>query len=65
MHICEKKLFVLIAGKKTTLKRLSKSSGVSRTTIWKMLKGNVQPNVETIGKIAAALDVSPAEIIEK
>lgn len=65
MRVNTSYLFVLIAGQKLTLAQLSKSSGVSRTTIWKVLNGKVQPNTDTIGKIAAALEVSPADIIEK
>lgn len=65
MRINSSRLFVLTAGRKLTIEQLAKSSGVSRTTIWKVLNGKVKPNTDTIGKLAAALDVSPAEIIEK
>ncbi|WP_455788500.1 helix-turn-helix domain-containing protein [Acidaminococcus fermentans] len=43
--------------------QLAKRSGVSRNTINGILKGKKAVNIDTLGKIATALDISPLELI--
>ena len=64
MNIDSNKIFFLTAQKCMTIGELAKRSGVSRSTVWKIFRGKVNPNTETIGKVAAALEVAPSEIIE-
>lgn len=65
MNIDGNKVFFLTAKKCMTIGKLAKYSGVSRSTIWKIFKGKASPNTETIGKIAAALEVTPMEIVKE
>ena len=64
MHINIKKVSRLMGAKLMTQQALADAAGVSRVTInATLLKGSC--STRTAGKIAAALDVSPADIVEQ
>ncbi|MGO5592504.1 helix-turn-helix transcriptional regulator [Acidaminococcus fermentans] len=65
MKLNTEKLCVLMAQNKLTLSAMVEKAKISRSTMWQILNRKRKPNLETVGKIAAALDVSPADIIEK
>lgn len=65
MKLNAEKLRVLMAQNKLTLSAMVSKAKISRSTMWQILNRKRKPNTETVGKIAAALDVSPADIIEK
>ena len=46
-----------------TLRELEEESGVSYNTIWRLENGYRQARPSTIRKLAAALEVDPAELI--
>ena len=48
-----------------TLQALADASGVHRVTINRIELRNHQPALETLWKLAEALEVSPAELIER
>ena len=63
MEISAKKITYLMGANLMTQKALAQAAGVSRVTINStLLKGSCSP--VTAGKIAKALGVDPAEIIE-
>lgn len=64
MNVQVKKLIQAMALKKLNQNQLAKRSGVSRNTINGMLKGKKTTNIDTLGKIATALEISPLELIE-
>ena len=59
-----KMLKILIAKRQLTITELAKMAGISTDLICKVLAGNRKPNLSTIGKLAAALDVSPEELLK-
>lgn len=65
MKLNTEKLCVLMAQNKLTLSAMVEKAKIGRSTMWQILNRKRKPNLETVGKIAAALDVSPADIIEK
>lgn len=52
------KLYSLMAAKGLNVKKLADMSGVSRATLSFIVRGKRQPNIDTVGKLAKALDVS-------
>lgn len=50
-------------GQSLTIEQLSKRSGVSRAMISKIERGEATPTTSTLGKLAAALDVSISQMI--
>ncbi len=59
-----KMLKILIAKRQLTITELAKMAGISTDLICKVLAGKRKPNLSTIGKLAAALDVSPEELLK-
>ncbi|WP_288936052.1 helix-turn-helix domain-containing protein [uncultured Acidaminococcus sp.] len=64
MNVKVKTLIQAMALKKFNQNQLAKRSGVSRNTINGMLKGKKTTNIDTLGKIATALEISPLELID-
>lgn len=63
MKISARKILSMMGANLMTQERLAKAAGVSRTTVnTALLKGSC--STQTVGKIAKALGVDPAEIIE-
>ena len=63
MTICIRRVMSLMGANLMTQKSLAEISGVSRATINNaLLKGSC--STQTVGKIAKALGVDPADIIE-
>jgi len=50
--------------KKMTVKALVEQSGVARSNIERIETGNANPKVETLGKLAKALDVSVHDLFD-
>lgn len=50
--------------KKITVTELSKKSGLSRTTIYKLEEENSNPSLETIRKISSGLKEKPEKIFD-
>ena len=65
MNVDKKAFLLAMAKAMMNKKQLAEKSGVSRFTVNQILNHEQRPNTETIGKLAAALDLSPADIIEK
>lgn len=64
MKIDNQKLDMLMATQCLTSEKLSKVTGVSQVSIARFRKGTQQPRPATVGKIAKALNVPVADIIE-
>lgn len=63
MKISSRKIIALMGSALMTQEKLAKAAGVSRATVnTTLLKGSC--STQTAGKIAKALGVDPAEIIE-
>lgn len=62
MEIDKIKLQLLLAEKQLTSKELAEKAGVSQLTITKIMQDKKVKPI-TIGKIAAALDIDPVELI--
>lgn len=45
------------------VKALAKASGVGRSTIWRIIKGETATSVDKLAKLARALDVSPEHLL--
>ncbi len=60
----KKKLFDLMAVKGLTQADLAEKSGVSRASVWAMLKKGHTPRPDTVGKIAKVLGVKPSELLD-
>ena len=43
---------------------LALEAGVSPTTVWQIEHGTIRPKPETLRKLAAALEIEPAELAE-
>ncbi len=65
MKLDEKKLFVIMANKGMLLKDLCEAAPISRENLWAIRKGKQIPLPATLGRIAKALGVSVADIIEE
>lgn len=63
MNVQAKALIQAMALNKLNQNQLAKRSGVSRNTINGILKKKKAVNIDTLGKIATALDISPLELI--
>ena len=59
-----KMLKILIAKRQLTISELAKKAGLSADLICKVLAKKRKPNLSTIGKIAAALDCDPEELLK-
>ena len=64
LPISPQNLKIAMANKKYNVADLAEHSGVSRISIGKYLSGKRNPRPKTLGKIACALDVSAADIID-
>ncbi len=56
---------LLLAEKSLTDKRISEISGVGRSTISQLKKGNRTPRPKTLGKIARALETDVENLISR
>ncbi len=59
-----KRLKALIAKKQIRIAELADRAGVSQDVIYKLLSGHRNPTLKTVGKLAAALDVEPGELLK-
>ena len=59
-----KRLKVLIAKQQLTIAVLATKAGVSADVIYKTLAKKRKPNLSTIGKLAAAPNVSPKDLLK-
>lgn len=50
--------------RKMTQKDLAEKAGVTMSTVWRLESGEVTPTLETLQKIAAALDVDPQSLLD-
>jgi transcriptional regulator with XRE-family HTH domain len=64
MWIDGTKLKLLIAERGITIKVLCAESGITQPAMSKLLKGNHKPRYATFGKLAKALNVPVAEIVD-
>lgn len=64
MVINKRKYYLALAAKGYTAQELSNLCGVSQVTIARIVKGSQQARPATIGKIAKALDLQPADLLE-
>lgn len=55
----------LIAKRQTTIEKLAADAGISPDVIYKTLAGKRKPTLASIGKLAAALDVEPGELLKE
>lgn len=58
-------LKILIAERQLTIEKLANIAGVSADVIYKTLAKKRKPNLSTIGKLAAALNVSPKDLMKE
>ncbi|MBQ8682424.1 MAG: helix-turn-helix transcriptional regulator [Selenomonadales bacterium] len=65
MKIDKAKLGLVMANKMYSMKKVSERSGVSQVTISRIVCGKQKARPETVGKIARALNVQVADIIER
>ena len=63
MYIDEKKLYLMCARRQMTIKELIKKAGVTYQFLASVKKG-WRSTTKTIGKIAAALECDPAELLK-
>ncbi|MBQ7417763.1 MAG: helix-turn-helix transcriptional regulator [Acidaminococcaceae bacterium] len=59
------KLKAMIAKKQLRIEELATAAGVGSDLIYKVLAGKRKPTLATIGKLAAALDVEPEELLKE
>lgn len=64
MYIDEKKLYLMCAKRKMTVKELTNKAGITFQVITAIKKG-WRSTTKTVGKIAEALDCDPAEILKE
>jgi len=64
MKLNLKKVKLAMAGKCLSARGLSQKSGINYVTLIPYLNGNREPKTEALGKIAKALEVDPAELID-
>lgn len=65
IKIDSKKIDLLIAKKGMSVKEFSELSHINETTLCRIRNGKQVPNIKTVGKLAKALEVDVAEIIEQ
>lgn len=58
-----KKLFDLMAVKGLTQAELAEKAGVSRASVWAMVKKGRSSRPDTVGKVARVLGVKPSELL--
>lgn len=63
-HINTKALRILLAENDISQKKLSETSGVKPTTLYKVIKGKANPTLTIVQKIAEALNLTDEEIRE-
>ncbi len=64
MKINLKKLKIAMARKEYSSKKLAEVTGLSHSAIINYMNGHRTPRIELLGKIAKALEVDPAELID-
>jgi len=57
-------LHALLITHKLTSYRLGELSGISRSNLSKLLKGNNQPSMDTLERVARALEMRPSQLLE-
>ena len=65
MHFNPQKAKLLIAEKELTLDRLSKNADMPLITLSQVIRGNRNPTLRTIGKIARGLGVSVEQLVDQ
>lgn len=65
MQISKSKLDMAQARSQLTTKELQEKAKISDVTLARIRSGVQQPRPQTIGRIAAALGVDPAEIVKE
>lgn len=65
MLVNRKRLLEAMAEKQMTQKELAKTAKISRTTVNQTLHHDKGVKLDVLGKLAAALDVPPLELIQK
>ncbi len=64
MKLDRNRIKLIMISKCLNVKDLTKVSGLSGTTVNRIVNHDATCNLNTIGKIAIALDVNPSELIE-
>lgn len=64
MKVNKAKIIDLMCEKNLTQEQLAKGCGVRNCTITAILRGQREPTIKTINKIAMCLDCSPSELVE-
>jgi len=57
-------LHALLDTNKMTPYRLGELSGISRSNLSKLLHGNNQPSMDTLERVARALEMKPSQLLE-
>ena len=57
-------LNALLITNKLTSYRLGELSGISRSNLSKLLRGSNQPSMDTLERVARALDMKPSQLLE-
>ncbi|MGN8760344.1 helix-turn-helix domain-containing protein [uncultured Acidaminococcus sp.] len=65
MLVNKKRLLEAMVKKQMTQKELAKTAKISRTTVNQTLHRDKGVKLDVLGKLAAALDVPPLELIQK
>lgn len=64
MKVNKTKIIDLMCAKDLTQEQLAKGCGVRNCTITAILRGQREPTIKTINKIAMYLGCNPSEIVE-
>lgn len=64
MEINTKKLKIAMARKECNSRKLAELTDLSHSTIINYMNGSRAPRIELLGRIAKALEVDPAELID-
>lgn len=64
MKVNKAKIIDLMCAKDLTQEQLAKGCGVRNCTITAILRGQREPSIKTINKIAMYLGCNPSEIVE-
>lgn len=64
MKVNKAKIIDLMCAKDLTQEQLAKGCGVRNCTITAILRGQREPSIKTINKIAMYLGYNPSEIVE-
>lgn len=65
MILDRKKLQLLMAKQEMNVSDLARKGNVSHSSLYKYIKGTLNPSIKQIGKIANALNVEVEELIQK